>query len=90
MKKLALFIVGMLLVSCTSNKMVKNWGGTSTINVEENYRVVNVTWKETNLWILTEKMETPFTPRTLYFTEKSSFGIIQGTIIFNEKCTIKK
>jgi hypothetical protein len=86
MKK-SLFIVSIVLffISCTSNTRAKNWGGTETIQVEKGQKVVNITWKDGNtLWILTEPMDPNYTPKTLKFKEKSSLGIVQGTILLIE------
>jgi hypothetical protein len=74
----------MLFVSCTNNQRVKQFGGTATLDLPKNERLVNTTWKDDNLWILTEKVERLETPKTYYFTEKSSFGVMNGTYILIE------
>ena len=76
MKKI-LFIIGItMLFSCTKNDLVKNYGGKETINLKENEKLLNVTWKEDNMWILTED-----TIKDLkYFREISSYGIMEGEI----------
>jgi hypothetical protein len=77
-----LFMATMLaigtLTSCTKNEMARNYGGSMDITLQPHQRVQNVTWKETDLWILTKEDTTP--PTTYKFEEKSTYGIMEGTI----------
>ena len=72
---------------CTENTIVRRWGGTMKVELKEGERLVNVTWKgnaDSSLWVLTK--EDPNTPPTTYkFEEKSSFGVIEGTVFIIEK-----
>lgn len=78
-----LICVMMLLTSCTGNQRARQLGGTETVTLEPNQRVVNITWKETNLWILTKQDTTK--PITYEFKEHSGFGLIQGKVIIVEQ-----
>lgn len=60
------------------------FGGTQTVNLPTKTKLVNVTWKEAGMWILTRPMRENETAETLTFSEKSSFGIMEGTVIFKE------
>jgi hypothetical protein len=84
MKKtlLGLFAIT-LLVSCNENSRARHWGGTETINLETGERLVNVTWKENGLWILTKQDTTK--PTTYSFKEKSQWEMMQGQITIIEK-----
>ena len=86
MKKLIIllaFAISLTMTSCTENIRAKEWGGNLTINLESQERVVNVTWKNADLWILT-KIDT--TKQQLYnFSEKSTWGIMQGNITIIER-----
>lgn len=74
-----------LLSSCTENERAKSFGGTQTVNLPTKTKLVNVTWKaDSNMWILTRPMRENETPETLTFSEKSNFGVMEGTVIFNE------
>ena len=85
MKKVALvLIVIMLVCGCTSQKRAKSFGGTSTENLEPGKKLINITWKDSNLWILTKQMKPGDVPETYEFTESSSVGILQGKIIIKE------
>ena len=87
MKKIIIITCSLLtMLSCTENQRARSFGGTEVINLEEGVRLVNVTWKGKNgsdLWILTKKDTTVAT--TYYFNEKSSFGVLEGQVIINEK-----
>jgi len=85
MKKLLLPLLGLtLLFSCTDNQRARNWGGTEEITLESNQKLVNMAWKQDDLWILTVNADSLFTPKTYTFQEKSSWGAIEGTVIVKE------
>lgn len=65
---------------------VKKFGGSMTVNIEPNLNVVNCTWKENQLWILTRVRSTQETqvPQTYKFNEHSTLGILQGEVIIKE------
>lgn len=75
---LAVITLGMFS-SCTENVRARAWGGTQDITLPSGQRVVNVTWKEANLWILT-RTDTTVKPSTYIFAEKSNFGMWEGQI----------
>jgi len=80
MKKLFLVVLsGMLLTSCTENERVKSWGGEGTIRLPKGKKLVNVTWKETQIWYLTRDMDSNDVAETYEFHEESSYGVIEGT-----------
>lgn len=66
-----------LLYSCTDNQRAKNFGGTEEIQLKPNEVVLNVTWKETEMWICTKDTTTGI----VYFREKSNWGVLEGTVI---------
>jgi hypothetical protein len=78
MKKLSTLALGcILLTSCTENYRTKHFGGTETIPLKSNEIVLNVTWKESQMWICTRDTIT----NTVYFREKSNWGVLEGTVI---------
>ena len=79
-------IVCALLVfnSCTANERARSWGGEMTIAVPAGQKLVNVTWKETEVWILTRPMRVDETPETYSFYEKSPWGLMEGEIKLTE------
>lgn len=79
MKKI--FIISslaLLFASCTENIRARKFGGTEEVKLKPNEKVLNVTWKETQMWILTQDTVTGIT----YFREKSSLGIVEGVVVF--------
>lgn len=80
MKKVFLVIgVIAMLGSCTENSRVKSFGGEGTINLPKGRKLVNVTWKETQIWYLTRPMSSTDVAETYQFHEESSWGMIEGT-----------
>jgi hypothetical protein len=78
MKKLIFIAIAALsLASCTDNQRAKHWGGTEEIQLKPNEVVLNVTWKESEMWICTKDTVTGVT----YFREKSNWGVMEGTVI---------
>ena len=83
-KVLCIFVLGLTIMGCTENERARKFGGTSHYTLEPGQRLVTVTWKETDLWILTkEDSSTP--PGKYTFEEKSSFGIIEGKVVITEQ-----
>jgi hypothetical protein len=78
MKKLMMILVAMVVMSsCTENARARHFGGTETLALKPNEVVLNVTWKESQMWICTQDTVT----RVVYFREKSSWGVVEGTVI---------
>lgn len=70
-----------MLISCTDNQRAKSFGGTETVELKPNHRFINITWKNDDLWIVTQDTTTGM----FYCKEKSSWGILKGTIIIKSK-----
>ena len=78
MKKLIFITITILgLVSCTDNERARRFGGTEEVSLKPNEIVLNVTWKENQMWICTKDT----TNGVVYFREKSSWGVMEGTVI---------
>jgi hypothetical protein len=76
-------VIALLATFFGANFWAKSFGG--TINVESREKVVNATWKESNLWILTRPPVPGDKPVTLTFQEYSNLGILQGKVVITEK-----
>ena len=68
-----------MLGSCTENSRVKNWGGDGVLTLPPNQKLVNITWKENQIWYLTRPMTQSDSVQTYTFHEESSWGVIEGT-----------
>jgi hypothetical protein len=79
-----LILAGLFTMSCSDNRSAKQFGGKMTITLPENRKLVNVTYKQDNIWILSRPMKAEEQPETYKFFEKSSLGIFEGEITFVE------
>jgi hypothetical protein len=77
-------IMVLLFTGCTDNQRMKAYGGTATIELLAGQKLVNVTWKDTDIWVLTRQARPGEQPETYTFQEKSSYGIINGTYLIKE------
>lgn len=72
-----------LFSSC--NQFAKHFGGSITVELEKDQTLVNCSWKRESLWILVRARESGEVPKTYKYTEKSAYGIIEGTVTIIEK-----
>lgn len=77
-------IIAICLTGCTEQDMAKEWGGTYTMDLPKGEKLMEVTWKDTDLWYLTRPMRDDEEPETYTFREDSEFGIWEGTVIIVE------
>jgi hypothetical protein len=85
--KLKLILAAILALSipaCTDQEMAKNFGGEAVTTLPKGTKLVNVTWKEDSLWLLTRKMEPGEQPQTYEFAESSSWGLFEGKVVIIE------
>lgn len=77
MKKLILLllIIGSF-IACTDNQIAKEYGGKMDITILPGEKLINLTWKNDGLWILTQDTLT----KVYHFREKSAFGIMEGEV----------
>jgi hypothetical protein len=82
-----MFAVMLALVMLTSceNLVTRNFGGSQTIELEKGQRLVEITFKGNDLWILTEPMDSDYVPKTKTFYEDSNLGVMQGKITIVEQ-----
>lgn len=83
MKKILICLIALVAVSC-ENYTTKHFGGTMIIDVEPGYKVTSATFKDEEIWYFVEKMDSDYTPTEKKLVEKSMYGALEGTIIFNE------
>ena len=85
MKKVILALVVLIMIGLTSCQYCsRKFGGDITVNLEPNEKLVEVTWKNSNLWYLVEPMEEDYTPKTKVFKESSNTGLLEGSVTFIE------
>ena len=84
-----LVVLTALLASCTENQRARKFGGTLTIELPPGKKLVMATWKEVDLFYLTEPMDSNYVPKTKTFREDSSWGVMESTVIFKERKSVK-
>ena len=77
MKKILIILV-IILSSCTANVRARHFGGTEKIIIEQNEVLINTTWKDNQLWVLTKDTTT----NVYHFREHSSWGVVEGEVQF--------
>jgi len=78
------FVLSLLFFSCTEQQRAKMYGGTANIELKPNRKLVNCTFKNNNIWILSKPMQDIDKPETYEFGEYSDYGILNGTVVINE------
>ena len=74
-----------LLLGGCEQYSARHLGGTLLIKVASDQQVVNVTWKEDNLWVLTKLREADHKPTVYTFKEDAQLGILEGTVVITEE-----
>jgi len=75
MKNLFILTSFLFLFSCTEQSRARHWGGQSSLVVPEPYALVNITFKESDLWILARNKNNPC---EWVFYEDSSWDVMEG------------
>lgn len=74
----------LLSASCTENSRAKSWGGSATVDLPKGTKIVGATWKDEDLWYLHRPAREGEKPETVTLSEQSSFGLVEGKVIFQE------
>lgn len=72
-----------ILILRGCNSWSKKYGGNTTVRLEPNQRLLDCSWKDNNLWILTEMGST--NPKTYIYREHSNVGIVEGQVTIIEQ-----
>lgn len=72
-------------VKSSGNVIAKKLGTSGGVmNLPPNHKLVLVTWKSNNMWVLYRPMRKDEVPEEYIYQEDSTFGIIEGTIRIKE------
>jgi len=79
-----------LSMTACDNYAAKHLGGTMTVELEKDQKLVNASWKSskdsgTSLWLLTRARKEGETLDTYKYIEKSTLGVLEGTVTIVEK-----
>lgn len=79
-------VVGIIFcfTGCTEQTIAREWGGTYEIELPKGEKLIEVTWKDANLFYLTRPMHDDEYPETYKFQEDSEWGVWEGTVIIKE------
>ena len=79
-------LAGVLLaMSCTKQMCAFSCGGSVDVgDFPCGRKLVNVTWKDDNLWFVTRPLRQDDVLETYTFNESRSFGVMQGQVTFRE------
>ena len=58
----------------------KKLGGNYTLDLPAGQKLVNITWKDSDLWYLTKPMTDDDVAETYTFQEDSKMGVLEGTV----------
>lgn len=91
MKKIARISILIIMLTCLLPTLVgcsqigaKSFGGSYTIELQQGEKLMNVTWKDNELWYLTKTMTDSDVAETYKFKEDSTFGVLEGTVTIKE------
>ena len=88
MKKIFLILfvlITIFVIASCHNWTAKHLGGTTKVELEQGKKLLNVTWKEDDLWLLTIDRPKDEQPKTYQFKEVSNAGVFEGTVIIIER-----
>lgn len=88
--KIAACSVAILTMTACDNTITKKFGGKMTVEIEKDQKLVNCSWKSgknegTSLWLLTRARKEGEIADTYKYIEKSTFGVLEGTVTIIEK-----
>lgn len=69
---------------CTAQQRAFTFGGSATVDLPKGQKLVNITWKDDNLWFLTRTMTPTDIVEQYSFQESSSFGLLEGAVTIKE------
>lgn len=87
MKKIIIAIIALSLVFGMTGCQytTKSFGGNTTLELEPNQKLEEITWKDDSLWYLTRPMTEDDVAEAYAFQESSNFGVFEGTVTVVER-----
>ena len=72
------------VTSCTQQQVARNVGGKMTVKLPKGEKLMMATWKNTDLFYLTEPMDSVYIPKKKMLRESSTYGVFETEITFIE------
>lgn len=73
-----------LVLSGCAQIGAKNFGGSYEIDLPQGEKLINITFKDTDIWYLTRPMREDEKAETYKFKEDSTYGVMEGVITIKE------
>lgn len=85
--RIIITLVALLTIatSCTEQHIARRYGGKLKIELPKGEKLMMATWKEANIFYLTEPMDSGYIPKKKVFRESSNFGMWESEITFIER-----
>lgn len=85
--RIIITLVALLTIatSCTEQHIARRYGGKLKIELPKGEKLIMATWKEANIFYLTEPMDSGYIPKKKVFRESSNFGVWESEITFIER-----
>ena len=82
--KILAIILVTTLTSCTEKQRSRSFGGQFEVKLPKGQKLIEATWKGKDLWYLTRQRREGEPIERYLFKEESSFGVLEGSVIFKE------
>jgi hypothetical protein len=86
---LVLVALGLVLALTRCQFWAKALGGTINVHLPADKKLVNASWKDSNLWILVRDAEPGDEPKAYEYKEYSNMGVLQGVVVIQETAAKK-
>lgn len=70
---------------CGRNTVTREFGGEQIIELDPGRKLEEITWKDSDIFLLTRPMREDEEPETHTFQEISNWGVWEGTVTIVEK-----
>lgn len=77
---LAFTSIILIAIAFGSNWSARHIGGTEDVHLPADKKLVNATWKNSSLWLLTRPMKPDEVPEVYDFIEDSNLNVFEGTV----------
>lgn len=84
MCKRMLLVACLIFAGCTEQQRARRLGGTAHKSLPPCQKLVTITWKENDLWILTRPSRQGEPREDYQFSQDTPLGIFQGAVVVKE------
>lgn len=75
-----IFVILIGFIVTGNHWATRQWGGEEELHLPANKKLVNATWRNSSLWLLTRPMSSHEVPEVYDFIESSNLDIMNGTV----------